>query len=65
MPFVEDSSLGEDVSGRVFAGLERSCEASGGSGIVSAPAYPGIERIQARFRGDAFDLHRHEPMRLA
>jgi AraC-like DNA-binding protein len=64
MPFVEDSSLGEDVSGRVFAGLERSCEASGGSGIVSAPAYPGIERIQARFRGDAFDLHRHDTYAL-
>ena len=54
MPFVEDSSLGEDVSGRVFAGLERSCEASGERYRVGA-GYPGIS-IQARFRGDAFDL---------
>lgn len=28
--------------------------------IIAAPAVPGIERIEARFRGRAFDLHRHD-----
>ncbi|PZM14109.1 AraC family transcriptional regulator [Rhizobium tubonense] len=56
--------MGEDVSGNVFAGLERSCETPQANGIFSAPAYPGIERIQAQFRGDAFDLHRHDTYAL-
>ncbi|EHH11401.1 transcriptional regulator [Mesorhizobium amorphae CCNWGS0123] len=29
-------------------------------GIVSAPGTAGIERIEARFHGNAFDLHRHD-----
>jgi AraC-like DNA-binding protein len=56
--------LDEDVSGHVFEGLERSCETPRENGIVSAPAYPGIERIQAQFRGNAFDLHRHDTYAL-
>jgi AraC-like DNA-binding protein len=35
-----------------------------GNRIVSAPAYPGIERIQAEFLGDAFDPHRHDTYAL-
>jgi AraC-like DNA-binding protein len=56
--------LDEDVSGHVFEGLERSCETLRENGIVSAPAYPGIERIQAQFCGNAFDLHRHDTYAL-
>jgi AraC-like DNA-binding protein len=40
----------------VVEGLERSC----GDGITTAPAFPGIERIEARFFGDAFAPHRHD-----
>ncbi|MEA1676542.1 AraC family transcriptional regulator [Nitrospirillum sp. BR 11163] len=29
-------------------------------GITAAPAFPGIERIEARFHGDAFSPHRHD-----
>jgi AraC-like DNA-binding protein len=29
-------------------------------GIVAAPAYPGIERIEARFHGAMFEPHRHD-----
>ena len=31
---------------------------------MSAPAYPGIERIQAQFRGNAFEPHRHDTYAL-
>jgi AraC-like DNA-binding protein len=61
---IEGSPLDEDVSGHIFEGLERSCETPKENGIVSAPAYPGIERIQAQFRGNAFDLHRHDTYAL-
>jgi AraC-like DNA-binding protein len=44
----------------VLPGLERSCEWSERERIVAAPPSPGIERIEAQFRGDAFALHRHD-----
>lgn len=49
-----------DVSGHVFEGLERSCVPAERDRIVAAPANPGIERIQAQFKGNAFGLHRHD-----
>ncbi len=56
--------MDEDVAGHVFEGLERLCTVPGRNRIVSAPAYPGIERIQAQFRGDAFEPHRHDTYAL-
>jgi AraC-like DNA-binding protein len=49
-----------DLGGRIFEGLGRSCEGRLGEKIISAPAFPGIERIEARFYGDAFEPHRHD-----
>jgi AraC-like DNA-binding protein len=49
-----------DLEPQAFRGLERSCESWTGDGIVTAPSFPGIERMEARFYGDAFDLHRHD-----
>lgn len=43
---------------QAFHGLERLCE--GGDSIRSAPALPGIERIEAWFQGNAFEPHRHD-----
>jgi AraC-like DNA-binding protein len=63
MPFtriVEDRALGEGVFGQVSQGLERLCALHAKNSIVAAPAYPGIERIQAQFLGDVFDPHRHD-----
>ncbi|WP_432444137.1 AraC family ligand binding domain-containing protein [Rhizobium tropici] len=60
----ENGTLHEDVAGQIFEGLERLCVAPEANRILSAPAYPGIERIQAQFRGDAFDLHRHDTYAL-
>ncbi|MGG6893859.1 AraC family transcriptional regulator [Rhizobium sp. BR 315] len=54
----------DDVAGQIFEGLERLCVTPDANHILSAPAYPGIERIQAQFRGDAFDLHRHDTYAL-
>ena len=59
-----NGTLREDVAGQIFHGLERLCVAPETNRILSAPAYPGIERIQAQFRGDAFDLHRHDTYAL-
>ncbi len=53
-----------DLDGRIFAGLERSCEGQGGEKIVSAPSFPGIERIEALFYGEAFEPHRHDTYAL-
>ncbi|ENN87706.1 putative AraC family transcriptional regulator [Rhizobium freirei PRF 81] len=54
----------DDVAGQIFEGLERLCVTPEANRILSAPAYPGIERIQAQFRGDAFGLHRHDTYAL-
>jgi len=52
--------MGRDLGGRIFEGLERSCAERGGERIVSAPAFPGLERIEARFFGAVFEPHRHD-----
>lgn len=36
------------------------CELPKDNRIVSAPPYPGIDRIEARFSGAAFSMHRHD-----
>ncbi len=59
-----NATLHDDVAGQIFEGLERLCVTPDANRILSAPAYPGIERIQAQFRGDAFDLHRHDTYAL-
>ncbi|WP_299471823.1 AraC family transcriptional regulator [uncultured Roseibium sp.] len=41
------------------AGLERLCKVKTDA-IHLAPAEEGIERIEARFSGNGFDLHRHD-----
>ncbi len=43
---------------QAFHGLERLCETV--DSIRTAPALPGIERIEARFHGNAFEMHRHD-----
>jgi AraC-like DNA-binding protein len=40
--------------------LERSCRSAAGDWIRTAPARPGLERIEANFTGHAFDPHRHD-----
>jgi AraC-like DNA-binding protein len=40
--------------------LERSCGPSPGDWLRRAPAQPGLERIEAFFRGHAYDPHRHD-----
>lgn len=50
--------MGRSIGASACEGLGRSCEGPGR--IVAAPAVPGIERIEARFTGRAFDLHRHD-----
>lgn len=59
-----NGTLQDDVTGQIFEGLERLCVTPEANRILSAPAYPGIERIQAQFRGDAFELHRHDTYAL-
>jgi AraC-like DNA-binding protein len=49
-----------DVSGQILEGLERSCVPAERDRIVAAPSNPGIERIQAQFKGTAFEPHRHD-----
>lgn len=44
--------------------LERSCAPVASDGIKVAPASGGIERIEAHFRGDAFEPHRHDTYAL-
>jgi AraC-like DNA-binding protein len=45
-------------------GLERSCGTTNGDWIRTAPAEPGIERIEAFFAGHAYDPHRHDTYAL-
>jgi AraC-like DNA-binding protein len=40
--------------------LGRLCELPRRDAILSAPSNPGLERIEARFAGDGYDLHRHD-----
>jgi AraC-like DNA-binding protein len=42
------------------ARLEQSCGVSPGDYIRHTPPQPGLERIEARFAGHAYDPHRHD-----
>lgn len=48
--------LGEAAAER----LGRLCEPSLEDAIVAAPSNPGLERIEARFAANAYELHRHD-----
>ncbi|MER8478498.1 AraC family transcriptional regulator [Mesorhizobium sp. M1163] len=48
------------LDGEAFQGLGRLCVDAAENCIVSAPGTAGMERIEARFHGNAFDLHRHD-----
>ncbi len=48
--------LGDEAGRR----LGRLCEPLLHDAIVAAPSNPGLERIEGRFAGDAYDLHRHD-----
>jgi AraC-like DNA-binding protein len=41
-------------------GLERSCGPAAGDRVRSAPACPGLERVEACFAGHGFAPHRHD-----
>jgi AraC-like DNA-binding protein len=49
-----------EIKAEIGRGLERSCEGSKRERIVAAPGADGIERIEARFFGDAYARHRHD-----
>jgi AraC-like DNA-binding protein len=49
-----------DLKAEIGRGLERLCEGAGRERIVAAPAVGGVERIEARFFGDAYARHRHD-----
>jgi len=51
---------GADLKAEIGRGLERLCEGAGRERIVAAPAADGLERIEARFFGDAYARHRHD-----
>ena len=51
---------GADLKAEIGRGLERLCEGAGRERIVAAPAAGGVERIEARFFGDAYARHRHD-----
>lgn len=57
-----DEAMAHGLGGEALEGLERSCAdvITAGDRIVSAPGAIGLERIEARFHGNAFDLHRHD-----
>ena len=48
------------IKAEMGRGLERSCEGSKRERIVAAPGADGLERIEARFFGDAYARHRHD-----
>ena len=49
-----------ELDRQAFEGLGRLCADAAENCIISAPDPAGIERIEARFHGSAFDLHRHD-----
>ncbi|QKC85929.1 AraC family transcriptional regulator [Mesorhizobium sp. NZP2077] len=48
------------LGSQAFEGLGRLCADAAENCIISAPDPAGMERIEARFHGSAFDLHRHD-----
>ncbi|CDX41033.1 Transcriptional regulator [Mesorhizobium sp. ORS 3359] len=54
-------AMAQALGAEAKQGLERSCaDATNGDRIVSAPGGSGLERIEARFHGNAFEPHRHD-----
>ncbi|TGQ40705.1 MULTISPECIES: AraC family transcriptional regulator [unclassified Mesorhizobium] len=49
-----------DLDREALQGLGRLCVDAAENCIVPAPGAAGMERIEARFHGNAFDLHRHD-----
>ncbi|TPK74085.1 AraC family transcriptional regulator [Mesorhizobium sp. B2-4-15] len=49
-----------ELDRQAFEGLGRLCAGAAENCIISAPDPAGMERIEARFHGSAFDLHRHD-----
>ncbi|OBQ67574.1 AraC family transcriptional regulator [Mesorhizobium erdmanii] len=49
-----------ELDRQAFEGLGRLCTEAAENCIISAPDPAGMERIEARFHGSAFDLHRHD-----
>nr|WP_246690701.1 AraC family transcriptional regulator [Neorhizobium alkalisoli] len=62
-----EAGLGE-IAACASAGIERLCKQEAaltqGDGIIESPALAGIERIEARFRGNGFSPHRHDTYAL-
>lgn len=56
--------MSQDLHPQALEGLERLCAGPSGNGILTAPAFPGIERIEAQFSGNAFEPHRHDTYAL-
>ncbi|MER8800898.1 AraC family transcriptional regulator [Mesorhizobium sp. M0998] len=52
--------MAHDLDREAFQGLGRLCVDAAENCIVPAPGAAGMERIEARFHGNAFDLHRHD-----
>ena len=52
--------MSHDLNSRAFEGLGRLCVDAAENCIISASDPAGMERIEARFHGSAFDLHRHD-----
>ncbi|MFD2056114.1 AraC family transcriptional regulator [Mesorhizobium calcicola] len=49
-----------ELDRQAFEGLGRLCVDAAENCIISASDPAGMERIEARFHGSAFDLHRHD-----
>lgn len=49
-----------EIDRQAFQGLGRLCEGPVENRIITAPGAAGMERIEARFHGNAFDPHRHD-----
>ncbi|TGQ65484.1 AraC family transcriptional regulator [Mesorhizobium sp. M00.F.Ca.ET.186.01.1.1] len=49
-----------ELDRQAFEGLGRLCADAAQNCIISAPDPAGMERIEARFHGSAFDMHRHD-----
>jgi AraC-like DNA-binding protein len=54
----------EKQAGEKQAGEKQADGAFISDAIISAPAFPGIERIEAQFFGDVFEPHRHDTYAL-
>src|SRR5947208_14981010 len=50
-------TMSHDLDSQAFRGLGRLCVDVAENCIISAPDRAGMERIEARFHGEAFDLH--------